>query len=184
MFDLDALDTGAIFSDCRKWRYILWRRWDRELPPCIFIGLNPSTADETTDDPTIRRCIGFARRWGYGSLYMLNIFAYRATEPADMKAADDPIGPRNDRWLEEAVRETLKAGGGAVAAWGAHGNFADRQKAVAALLSGFELQCLGTTRSGCPKHPLYLAQTTEREPWPPTIPSAFETEPIDPGFGP
>lgn len=89
----------AKLSDCRTYRYELWRTWDESKPYAMFIGLNPSTADETEDDPTIRRCINFAKTWGYGGLCMTNLFAYRATQPEDMKRASDPIGNKNDETL-------------------------------------------------------------------------------------
>lgn len=93
------LKTDAVLSTCRKYRFALWRIWDESKPYAMIIGLNPSTADEKEDDPTIARCIGFARSWGYGGLCMANLFAFRATEPADIFAASDPIGPGNDEWL-------------------------------------------------------------------------------------
>ena len=93
LFDGAGMEKGARFSESRTHRYALWRIWEKGAPMVMFVGLNPSTADETQDDPTIRRCIDFAKRWGYGGLYMLNIFAFRATNPKDMKAAADPVGP-------------------------------------------------------------------------------------------
>lgn len=106
MKDRSLLRVHA-FSEDRAFRYTLWREWDVDsLTGCAddlphghqfaqFIGLNPSTADETRDDPTIRRCIGFAKLWGYGALCMTNLFAFRATKPRDMRQAADPIGPEN-----------------------------------------------------------------------------------------
>lgn len=88
--------SGANFSRCRRFRYALWREWDATLPAVMLIGLNPSTADANHNDPTIRRCIGFARDWGFGGVRVLNLFAFRATYPDDLKAAADPVGPRND----------------------------------------------------------------------------------------
>lgn len=112
-----ALICSASLSSCRLYRYDLWRKWGDE-PYCMFVGLNPSTADETQDDPTIRRCVGYAKRWNYGGLCMVNLFAFRATQPKDMMTAKDPIGPDNDRTLK-----TLSQGAGIViAAWGKDGN--------------------------------------------------------------
>lgn len=116
----------------------------------LFIGLNPSTADETTDDPTIRRCMGFARAWGYQALCMANLFAYRATKPSDMMGADDPIGPENDHTLATLSKDA----GVVIAAWGNHGSFLGRDQAVTRLISQFH--CLRLTDSGNPAHPLYL----------------------------
>ena len=152
--------NGAEFSPCRTWRYALWRLWDDRLPKVAFVGLNPSTADETANDPTIRRCIDFAKRWEYGGLYMLNIFAYRATDPRDMKSVVDPDGPGNDlslrRWCAEA---TL-----IVAAWGNHGMHRSRCNEILDLGLG-RLFSLGETKHGQPKHPLYLSQRTEPRFW-------------------
>lgn len=110
--------TGAIFSECRRYRYALWREWDRNAPQMIVIGLNPSTADERVDDPTIRRCIDFAKQ-GCGKLVMLNLFAFRATKPADMLAAVEPVGPKTNVVLHSYARDSRTAV--AVAAWGKHG---------------------------------------------------------------
>jgi len=116
----------------------------------MFIGLNPSTADENNDDPTVRRCIRYAFDWGYGGLCMANIFAFRATDPVEMKRAADPIGPENDKYLIE-----LSEGAGIVViAWGNHGSFHDRGNQVLKLLDDFFY--LGLTKSKQPKHPLYL----------------------------
>jgi len=142
---------AAVFSPCRLYRYRLTRRWG-DGPTCAFIMLNPSTADEFQDDPTIRRCIGFARREGCGGLVIGNIFAFRAADPADMKAAPDPVGPENDRHLIQIMVET---DGPAVAAWGAHGAFLDRAAHVRRL-TDVPLLCLGLTKAGAPRHPLYI----------------------------
>src|SRR5687768_16866498 len=106
---------GARFSACRTYRFELWRIWDEDGPKLNVIGLNPSTADENLDDPTIRRCIGFARDWGFGGLVMTNLFAYRSTDPKGLAAVDDPVGPNNDYHLEIAA-----CSGTPLAAWGAH----------------------------------------------------------------
>ena len=95
---VQALKNTAKLSECRKYRFALWRTWDDSKPYVMFVGLNPSTADETTDDPTLTRCINYAKSWGFGGVCMANIFAYRATEPSDMKAATDPIGSENNDW--------------------------------------------------------------------------------------
>jgi len=116
----------------------------------MFVGLNPSTADEVNDDPTVRRCIGYAKRWGFGGLCMTNIFAYRATDPAVMKAQRDPVGRGNDRAL---VRMATQAGI-VVAAWGVHGTHLERERRVLSLLP--ELHCLGLTKDRHPRHPLYV----------------------------
>lgn len=154
---------SASFSPCRTYRYALWRNWSSLLPStngyAMFVGLNPSTADETADDPTIRRCIGFAQAWGYAGLCMTNLFAYRATDPRVMKAAADPVGEDND-WTLQALAETA---GVVVAAWGAHGTHLGRDAAVRAMLPG--LHYLRLTKEGHPGHPLYLPATLQPVPW-------------------
>lgn len=154
-----SIESGAEFSPCRTYRYVLWRRWDWQgyANQVMFVGLNPSTADETEDDPTIRRCIRFARDWGYGGLLMMNAFAFRATDPKVMKAATDPIGPDND----EAFGYRRTQVGMIVAAWGAHCP-ADREDAVCRAI-GRTIHCLGRTKAGRPKHPLYLRADTQPE---------------------
>jgi hypothetical protein len=116
----------------------------------MIIGLNPSTADETEDDPTIRRCVQFARLWGYGGLCMANLFAFRAAKPAELFAASDPIGPGNDEWLMKLAASA----GVVVAAWGNGGTHLERANAVTRLIPN--LYCLRMNRSGQPAHPLYL----------------------------
>lgn len=149
----------AAFSDCRKYRYALWRHWGGSPHYAMFVGLNPSTADELQDDPTVRRCIGYARDWGYGGMWMTNIFAYRATLPSDMKAFDEPVGPDNDWALKLLARNS----GVVVAAWGTHGVHLDRANQVRKLLPN--LHYLRLTQDGHPAHPLYLPKTLKPLPW-------------------
>jgi len=159
LFGLDA-EHGhtAVLSPCRTWRYALERRWGSG-PFVLFVGLNPSTADESEDDPTIRRCVRFAKGWGYGGLLMGNLFAYRATRPADMIAAEDPVGPDTDVWLTTlAIRSGL-----VVAAWGAHPFSRGRDKDVVDLLGN--MYALGLTKSGAPRHPLYLRRDSKPFLW-------------------
>lgn len=144
--------SSAIFSICRRYRYKLYRGWNLSLPSVAFIGLNPSTADEHTDDPTIRRCITYAKDWGYGSLYMVNLFAFRATDPKIMRTEPEPVGPDNNLHLEN-VMELVSL---IICAWGVWGNHLDRDVDVTHLLSRFDLYCLAKTKAGYPKHPLYL----------------------------
>jgi hypothetical protein len=153
-----TMERAAEFSPCRTYRYALWRRWGRG-PYAMFIGLNPSTADETNDDPTIRRCIAFARAWGYDALCMTNLFAFRATDPAVMKKAPEPIG-----WQSDECLMRLASGAGAViAAWGAHGTFKGRDGNVRRMIPG--LQYLRLTKDGHPGHPLYLPASLTPQPW-------------------
>lgn len=143
--------SGANFSRCRRYRYTLWRRWDSSRPLVMIIGLNPSTADARQNDPTIRRCIGFARDWGYGGLVVTNLFAFRATYPADLKATSDPVGPRNDVWLRRMAGQVEMI----VAAWGNDGTWLNRGVRVRQMLAR-RLFCLRLNAAGQPAHPLYL----------------------------
>lgn len=154
------IDQGATFDVARVYRYRLWRTWDATLPRCVFIGLNPSTADEQVLDPTLRRCVDFARRWGCGRLDMLNLFALRSTDPEGLRTVTDPVGPENDRHLLEATREAEVV----VAAWGAHEMALQRAKQVRRLLGAVPFECLGLTKSGQPRHPLYVRAETPRLP--------------------
>lgn len=145
---------SAVFSPCRKYRYILWRRWgaDWDKNYAMFIGLNPSTADETLDDPTIRRCVGYAKAWGYSGLCMANLFAYRATDPKDMLGVASPVGEENDAHL----LKHSEAAGIVIAAWGNHGTHGARHLQVKRMISN--LHCLKITKTGMPGHPLYLSK--------------------------
>ena len=98
--------SGAVFSDCRKYRYALWRMWNEHMPIAMIIGLNPSTADQTRNDPTITRCINFASSWGYGGVCVTNLFGFRATAPTELKAHHDPIGKENDAWVHEMAKDS------------------------------------------------------------------------------
>jgi len=143
----------TILSDDRKYRYVLWREWScspENRSYAMFIGLNPSTADETQDDPTIRRCAAFAKSWGYGALCMTNLFAFRATQPNAMTVEKSPVGPDNDAWLLECAKHA----GVIVAAWGAYG----RHLSQSAHLRGMLGTVLSYLRQGMkePCHPLYL----------------------------
>lgn len=147
----------ASFSQCGQYRYALWRQWDRGGPTVLFVGLNPSTADHMRDDPTVRRCIGFARDWGFGRLVVVNLFALRSTSPRALRRAPDPVGPRNDRWIARLAADAELV----IAAWGALGNYRDRARLVTSTLS--DLYCLGRTRDGSPRHPLYVRRDAARQ---------------------
>lgn len=147
------MNKSAVLSEDRVYRYSLARWWDEALPKVLFVGLNPSTADASIDDPTIRKCIGYARRWGYGGFLMANLFAFRSSRPMEMKNAREPIGPDNNAYLRAAVDQTAIT----VCAWGTHGAFRDRDAAVLKLLNEKRgVYCLRTTKAGHPEHPLYL----------------------------
>jgi len=148
------IQSTADISACGRYRYSLTRVWNLDLPTIVFIGLNPSTADATVDDPTIRRCSRFARDWRFGRLVVVNLFAYRATDPRILRSVDDPIGSRNNGAIQAHCLSAQRI----VAAWGTHGALAGRAEHVLRFLR--RPYCLGVTKSGSPRHPLYLAART------------------------
>jgi hypothetical protein len=154
-----ASASGAVFSRCRRWRYLLWRRWDAARPSANFLMLNPSTADEFRLDPSCTRARLYAERWGYGALIVTNLFGWRATDPGEMKAAREPVGRANDAAILRAAREAAIV----VCAWGNHGAHRERSTRVLALLreAGIELRALRITGAGEPAHPLYLRKTLD-----------------------
>jgi len=161
-------EPTAVISACGKYRYLLTRPVSRRPQAVTFILLNPSTADATRDDPTIRRCIGFAQRWGCGQLVVLNLFGVRATDPADLKRAADPVGPKDEAWFARVSRK--KAHGGdwlVVCGWGVHGSHLGQDSTVLGWLAAFGVKpvALGTTRDGHPRHPLYMPYTAELAPF-------------------
>lgn len=162
-------ESWAIFSEDHRYRYVLGRTINAGVddPKSVaFIGLNPSTADEKHDDPTIRRCKGYAKRWGYDRLIMLNLFAYRATDPADMKAASDPVGEANNVYLGWYARAASRA----VCAWGVPGAYLNRGAKVAKMLHGEAvLFALRLTKCGQPSHPLYLPSDLNPFTWEPSL---------------
>lgn len=160
--------SWADMSDCGTYRYALGRRWARG-PALTFLMLNPSTADGTTDDPTLRRCVSFATREGCGAIVVVNLFAYRATNPAALHTVPDPIGPGNDTSLIAAFRVAREHDRKVVAAWGAHPAATTRADAVLALpgVCG-SLHALGSTKAGHPRHPLYVHGEAPLTSWSPT----------------
>lgn len=153
--------AGALFDRSGRYRYRLWRRWAAGGAAVAFVMLNPSTADAAHDDPTIRRCGGFARAWGFAAMVVVNLFALRATDPARLRRARDPVGRDNDHHIAAAAAGCDHL----VLAWGAHGALGGRDRAVLALLAGRRPSCLGLTRAGQPRHPLYLPGATRRRPF-------------------
>lgn len=154
------MKKSAVISDCEKYRYQLLRQWDESTDLVLFIGLNPSTADAELDDPTIRRCIGFAQRENFGGFIMANLFAYRATSPSDMQNTEYPIGELNEYWLEQSIK-SCKA---VIVCWGGNGSHLNRHIEIEGLLKNYSqntpILCFGKTKHGHPKHPLYLASST------------------------
>lgn len=152
------------------YRYSLHREW-RDLsnmadrPRWVtFVMLNPSTADGTADDPTIRRCIGFAKTWGATGLAVVNLYAFRATKPADLWTTSDPVGPENDEVLASFFDMAARYGHPIIAAWGANAR-PDRVAQVLQIPGAKRLQALGVTKSGAPRHPLYLRADASPVPW-------------------
>jgi hypothetical protein len=146
--------TGALFSKCRRWRYLLWRCWDDHRPAANFLMLNPSTADEVKLDPSCTRARNYAEKWGYGALIVTNIFGWRSTDPSVLKIVKDPVGRGNDAAILKAAREAKLV----VCAWGEHGSHLERGEEVKAMLRkhGIALHSLRLNASGHPAHPLYL----------------------------
>lgn len=139
------------------YRYLLSRKWDASKPQITFVMLNPSTADAYQDDPTLRKCINFAQSLDYGSLKVVNLFAYRATKPCELRKVADPIGLKNNYYIQLATRRASLI----IVAWGIHGSFQGRDKVVHNLIYRDQnLYCLGLTKDGYPRHPLYLEKNT------------------------
>lgn len=164
IFDFHNDASGATFDESREYRYTLWRRWgDFDGDNSVaFIGLNPSTADEKTNDRTVSRCIRFARDWGFSGMWILNLFAYRATYPEDMKRHSSPVGPGNDTAIVEVASKVKLV----IAAWSHHGSHLGRADAVRKLLDGVcELHVFGLNKDGSPKHPLYLPCDSDYYGW-------------------
>jgi hypothetical protein len=156
--------SGATFDATERYRYTLERVWvEHPKRLCNFVMLNPSTADAKVLDPTVTRCVGYAHDWGYDGLIVTNIFAFRSTNPKLLRAVDDPVGPDNNAAiLAAAYRSKL-----VIAAWGTHGKLHGRGGLVAEQLRQVmqnDLKCLGMTKYGHPKHPLYLRQDTRPQP--------------------
>lgn len=152
------MQCSALLCGCGRHRYRLSRCWDVSLPAVCFVMLNPSTADAFQDDPTIRRCIGFARAWGYGELQVVNLYSLRTPSPAALKKAALRNGPDHDAHLFEAAAAAARV----VVAWGNHG---DRVRVAAVLprlrAAAGQVLCLGQTKTGAPRHPLYVPAVTQ-----------------------
>lgn len=199
------LHKGASISNCGRYRYRLWREWrgtgtDKtwawlkgedgkvavdgagaplgEPKSALFIMLNPSTADGDQDDPTIRRCVGFAKAWGYDRMEVVNLFAWRATKPADLLAVnhpDDPVGENN----REHIRRAAAGAGIIVCAWGAQGGHLGQDETTLGWLSDAQLRrchALKTTKEGYPGHPLYIAASTVPVPFEKATPYKMRPE--------
>ena len=152
---MSTIKKSAVFSPCRKYRYSLTRSWNSAEGYVLFIGLNPSIADEIIDDPTLIRCINFAKDWGYGGLIMVNLFAYMSTHPTDLKKAKLPIGKNNNKHILKNHQKSQLT----IAAWGNDGNLLKRDKEVLKIINN--PMCLNINKSGQPAHPLYQKKDQE-----------------------
>jgi hypothetical protein len=152
------IERSAVISECTYYRYLLRRVWDHDKPRILFVMLNPSTADAQVDDPTIRSCARISNTLGYGSLEVINLFGLRATDPAALDQWDDPVGPRNDDVAAAAIERCDVA----VCAWGAHPMARRRRRTICSMIRVRRpaVYCLGVTKAGAPKHPLYLKSFT------------------------
>ncbi len=162
----DDVYRSAVISDDRVYRYSLARRWDgasRDSQILTWVMLNPSRADGATDDPTVRKCMGFARRWGFRSIRIVNLMAYRATRPIELMAAQDPRGPENLVYVSAALREATRV----IVAWGDQGRHHPLDQILGLLRAHrSKVYCLGQTASGQPRHPCRLPYATPLVPWP------------------
>jgi hypothetical protein len=148
-----SVKMTAQFDRTRRYRFSLHRVWRPELQLATFVMLNPSTADHLKNDPTITRCINLARFWGFGGINVVNLFAYRTSSPAHLREIANPVGKENDRHIESNAFNAAKV----ILGWGNHGSWLARNEEVLELLSDFDLWCIGSNKSGHPKHPLYSA---------------------------
>lgn len=155
------LERDAVISDCGKYRYLLRRSWDYSKPRALYVMLNPSTADASIDDPTIRSCTRLVRALGYGSFEVVNLYGWRATDPTELIGAPDPVGKDNDHIAAAAIGRCDVT----ICAWGAHPMADRRKRAMLSLISSHRpaAYCLGKTKAGNPKHPLYIKTGTQLE---------------------
>ncbi len=153
----------AVYSPCERYRYLLTREWAPDQGRVLFVMLNPSTATEVQNDPTVERCERRARALGFGAFRVCNIFAWRATDPRALRATPDPIGPDNDA----AIAQNAPWADRIICAWGTHGAFLDRGRGVERMLraQGAELWHLGLSKAGHPRHPLYLGYRVQPQRW-------------------
>lgn len=156
--------AGAVFSECERYRYRLWRVWDSSKPKACFVMLNPSVADENILDPTVSRCKKRAEMLGYGGIEIVNIFALRSTDPKALYEVDDPVGPDNLKAIHDAVKDSAIA----VCAWGTHGAFGETGRAIKEVLQFIftsKIHYLKLNSDGSPAHPLYLPYSLKPRLW-------------------
>lgn len=170
--------ANATFSPCTRYRYTLTRTWDPTRPRLVFLMLNPSTADALANDPTVERCHRRALRMGFGGVGVVNLFAFRSTDPDALYSEPDPVGPDNDA----AILAMCLDAGQVIVAWGTHGNYQGRAASVLRALAdaGIRLHALAINADGTPKHPLYVSNDTAPVPYP--HPDAAPSSTMDKGF--
>jgi len=171
-FTKDKSHSCAAYSHCMAYRYFLARVWNPLAPKVLFVMLNPSTATEFQNDPTVERCERRARSMGFGTIMVCNIFGLRSTNPDLLKTVHDPVGPENDATILTAATLSDMI----ICAWGSHGALLSRGPLVAQMLStsGQKLFCLGECASGAPRHPLYIGYKIPPTPWNPTAPGKHD----------
>lgn len=155
------VERTAVISSCGTYRYVLTRRW-ADGPFLVFVMLNPSTADAAKDDPTIRKCIGFAKRYGYSAIAVVNLFALRSTDPSALRTHSAPVGPDNDAWIEQATRDPFSR---VLAAWGANAKHHEQRVRDVARIVRRPMMALSITGDGHPGHPLMLSYDRSPQPW-------------------
>ena len=166
--DILFVGQDTLWSPDRSYRYFLRRPVDddwrlSQKPPIAFLLLNPSTADEISDDPTVSRCRRYAAAWGFGEVIILNAFAFRATNPKIMRAQPDPVGPQNDTVIEQTAKILFSLEGSLVCGWGNHGAFLNRGYTIRHMLRAYPAKAFPFTKTGEPGHPLYLRKDVELE---------------------
>ena len=161
----DYLEKNAVISECRTYRYTLSRVWDTNFPKLGIVMLNPSRADALKDDPTIRRCVGFAKRWKFGSLVVVNVYSARLTNPEYLQIIGEPIGPETERYFKESLTDAEMV----LLAWGSNIKGNQAAHAIQWLqevnTNGKRFVHLGLTKDGQPKHPLYIKSDTVPQPF-------------------
>ncbi len=162
MLQMSAIERCATFDPLGHYRYSLGRRWS-PAPTLAIIMLNPSQADGSLDDPTLRRCMGLAQGWGFGAIAVVNLFAYRSPQPQVLRQVADPIGPENDGAIAAAVDQADQV----LLAWGNGGSWRGRDRTVLNRLAPYQpkFHCLGQNRTGQPRHPLYVPRQAPLLPW-------------------
>lgn len=161
--------TAADYSSDGRYRYALWRAWRGGRGRVAFVLLNPATATESAEDPTLRRCVGFARRWGYASLVLLNLFGFRSVHPAALRAVADPVGPENARYLQNVQADVVVIG------WGRQGTYQGQDRvALRAIANPY---ALAINRDGTPRHPLYVPYAVPLRPYRQAAPRVTQRRP-------